>query len=79
MQYAKGYFFTTISALNLKDCEAFLEKSPLESCNVPKDVNKGISGAPFSGYRVLNQKHTKLYSLRPFFFTSEPKSVPNGY
>ncbi|MBA0844807.1 hypothetical protein Goarm_005753, partial [Gossypium armourianum] len=76
---AKGYFFTTISALNLKDCEAFLEKSPLESCNVPTDVNKGISGAPFSGYRVLNQKHTKLYSLGPFFFTSEPKSVPNGY
>ncbi|KAL1102386.1 hypothetical protein V6Z11_D05G359400 [Gossypium hirsutum] len=69
---AKGYFFRKISALNLKDCEAFLEMSPLESCN-------RISGAPFSGYRVLNQKHTKLYSLRPFFFTSEPKSVPNGY
>ncbi|XP_016684031.1 protein SEED AND ROOT HAIR PROTECTIVE PROTEIN [Gossypium hirsutum] len=58
---------------------AFLEKSPLESCNVPIDVNKGISGAPFSGYRVLNQKHTKLYSLGPFFFTSGPKSVRNGY
>ncbi|PPR85904.1 hypothetical protein GOBAR_AA34784 [Gossypium barbadense] len=44
---AKGYFFTTVSALNLKDCKAFLEKSPLGSCNVQTDVNKGISGVPF--------------------------------
>ena len=83
---AKGYFFATVSSLSLldkslklKDCKAFLESSPLETCNVPTDVNKGITGSPFSSYRVLTEKPTKLYFVGPFFFTSEPKSVPNGY
>ncbi|XP_022717827.1 proline-rich protein 3-like [Durio zibethinus] len=84
---AKGYFFATVSSLSvadkslkLKDFKAFLERSPLETCNVPTNVNKGITGAPLSvSYRVLNEKHSKLYSVGPFFFTSEPISVPNGY
>ncbi|XWS27483.1 hypothetical protein CRYUN_Cryun26dG0119100 [Craigia yunnanensis] len=83
---AKGYLFTTLSSLSLvdkslklKDCKAFLESSPLKTCNVPTDVNKGITGAPSSSYSVLNEKHTKLYSVGPFFFASEPKSVPNDY
>ncbi|XVF79386.1 hypothetical protein PTKIN_Ptkin14bG0218100 [Pterospermum kingtungense] len=83
---AKGYFYATVSSLNdsnlkLKDCKAILESSPEPKCNVPTDVNKGITGFPISGdvYRVLNDKHTKLYSAQPFFYTSETKSVPNGY
>ncbi|XVF79383.1 hypothetical protein PTKIN_Ptkin14bG0217800 [Pterospermum kingtungense] len=83
---AKGYFYATVSSVNeslkLKDCKAFLESSPENNCNVPTDVNKGITGFPISGdvYRVLNDKHTKLYSAQPFFYTSyEPKSVPNGF
>ncbi|XVF79385.1 hypothetical protein PTKIN_Ptkin14bG0218000 [Pterospermum kingtungense] len=83
---ANGYFYATVSSLNdsnlkLKDCKAFLESSPEPKCNVPTDVNKGITGFPISGdvYRVLNDKHTKLYSAQPFFYTSETKSVPNGY
>ncbi|XVF18294.1 hypothetical protein REPUB_Repub11eG0008900 [Reevesia pubescens] len=86
---AKGYFFATVSSLSLvdkslkiKNCKAFLEKSPLESCNVPTDVNKGITGALLSGsYRLLNEKHTKLYSVGPFFYTpNQPISIPNnGY
>ena len=84
---AKGYFFATLSPLGLEhdqftkltDCKAFLESSPLETCNVPVDVNKGISGASLSDFRVLNQKRMELYSVGPFFFTSESNSVPNGY
>ncbi|XVF79369.1 hypothetical protein PTKIN_Ptkin14bG0216600 [Pterospermum kingtungense] len=82
---ANGYFYATVSSVNeslkLKDCKAFLESSPATNCNVPTDVNKGITGFPLTGdvYRVLNDKHTKLYSAQPFFYTSETKSVPNGY
>ncbi|XVF79368.1 hypothetical protein PTKIN_Ptkin14bG0216500 [Pterospermum kingtungense] len=83
---AKGYFYATVSSANkslkLKDCKAFLESSPEKNCNVPTDVNKGITGFPLCGdvYRVLNDKHTKLYSAQPFFYTPyESKSVPNGY
>ncbi|XVF79370.1 hypothetical protein PTKIN_Ptkin14bG0216700 [Pterospermum kingtungense] len=79
---ATGYFYATVTeSLKLKDCKALLESSPETNCNVPTDVNKGITGFPISGdvYRVLNDKHTKLYSAQPFFYTSESKSVPNGY
>ncbi|WRX07950.1 hypothetical protein QQP08_000437 [Theobroma cacao] len=84
---AKGYFFAPLSPLGLDDdsqlklteCKAFLESSPSETCNVPVDVNKGISGAPLSDFRVLNQKRMKLYSVGPFFFTDEANSVSNGY
>ncbi|KAB1203424.1 Proline-rich protein 3 [Morella rubra] len=46
---------------------------------LPVDVNHGISGAPlFLPY--LNDKHMKLYSVGPFFYTSKPQSVPKyGY
>ncbi|XWS76599.1 hypothetical protein CRYUN_Cryun01aG0190500 [Craigia yunnanensis] len=82
---AKGYFFAPLGLdvddqlTKLTDCKAFLESSPLETCNVPVDVNKGISGAPLSDFRVLEQKRMKLYSVGPFFFSSEPNSVPNNY
>ncbi|XVF79389.1 hypothetical protein PTKIN_Ptkin14bG0218400 [Pterospermum kingtungense] len=82
---AKGYFYAIVSSINeslkLKDCKAFLESSPETNCNVPTDMNKGITGFPISGdaYRVLNDKHTKLYSAQPFFYTSETNPAPNGY
>ncbi|KAK8509818.1 hypothetical protein V6N13_093663 [Hibiscus sabdariffa] len=84
----KGYFLARLSpsglddvdlSSKLGDCKAFLESSPLETCNVPVDVNKGISGAPLSGFRVLHHLGMKLFSVGPFFFTSEPNPVPNGY
>ncbi|KAK8654358.1 hypothetical protein V6N13_128327 [Hibiscus sabdariffa] len=86
---AKGYFFARLSPSGpdnagdklskLRDCKAFLESSPLETCNVPVDVNKGISGAPLSDFRVLDHMGMELFSVGPFFFTSPPNSVPNGY
>ncbi|XP_052170107.1 proline-rich protein 3-like [Diospyros lotus] len=85
---AKGYFLTTVSAQQLKaaggvtitECKAFLEKSPLESCKVATDVNKGISGAPLpSKYRLLSH-NIKLFSVGPFFYTPQSKSsVSGGY
>ncbi|XP_021280881.1 proline-rich protein 1-like [Herrania umbratica] len=81
---AKGYFFATLSQsglvdkLKLKDCKAYLESSPLKTCNIPTNDNKGIDGAPLSNFRVLNKK-MNLYSVGPFFYTSEAKSATNGY
>ncbi|KAF5455298.1 hypothetical protein F2P56_024893 [Juglans regia] len=83
---AKGYFLTKISPAFLKDnwkikeCKAFQYHSPLETCKVPIDVNHGMSGAPLSSYRVLEDKNMNLYSVGPFFYTTDPQtSLPNGY
>ncbi|CAL5423453.1 unnamed protein product [Camellia sinensis] len=78
---SEGYFSTTVSPYELEDawklteCKVLLEKSPLETCKVPADVNKGISGAPLSSFRLLKDENIKLYSVGPFFYTSEPKPV----
>ncbi|XP_038683428.1 proline-rich protein 3-like [Tripterygium wilfordii] len=82
---SKGYFFMKFcpSQLNrelkITECKAFLQSSPLETCKVATDVNKGISGALLSSYRILNDNKIKLYTLRPFIYTSETKPNPGGY
>ncbi|KAJ7973004.1 Pollen Ole e 1 allergen/extensin [Quillaja saponaria] len=86
----KGYFFTTLSKLSFPkigekynkiiECKVFVESSPLKTCKNPNNVNKGIKGALLSSYRILIDKKIKLYSVGPFFYTSEvPKPVPVGY
>ncbi|KAJ4719961.1 Pollen Ole e 1 allergen/extensin [Melia azedarach] len=81
----KGYFFAKLSpleltnSLKLTECNAFLEKSPSEICKIPTDVKKRVSGALLTSYRILNDNKVKLYSLKPFFFTSENESTPSGY
>ncbi|MBA0549088.1 hypothetical protein Golob_020146 [Gossypium lobatum] len=76
---SKGYYFATLypnelnhNKLKLAECKAFLEKSPLETCKVATDVNKGITGAPLSYRRLLDNKKMTLYSVPPFIFS-------NGY
>ncbi|PQQ14378.1 proline-rich protein 3 [Prunus yedoensis var. nudiflora] len=85
---AKGYFLATLSPSELQDkwklteCKAFLDYSPFQYCQVPTDVNQGITGHLLASYRILDTKNIKLYSVGPFFYTSEtePKSTPNnGY
>lgn len=89
----KGYFLAKLSPpktnylknaeWELKECKVFLEKSPFEECRVPLDINGGIKGAHIissSSYRHL--KNANLYSIEPFFYTSnEPKPVSDkkGY
>ncbi|KAE8660597.1 putative Integrase-type DNA-binding superfamily protein [Hibiscus syriacus] len=81
----KGYFFVPLSdsgrdKLKLRECKAHLKSSPLETCNVPSNVNKAIEGAFVSAFRVLNEKKSKLYSVGPFFYTSRAKPAPkHGY
>ncbi|KAG7970920.1 hypothetical protein I3843_07G110000 [Carya illinoinensis] len=73
---AKGCFLTKISPSQW----AFQYHSPLETCKVLIDVNHGMSGAPISSYRVLEDKNMNLYSVGPFFYTTDPQtSLPNGY
>uniref|UniRef100_A0A2C9WPE9 Uncharacterized protein n=1 Tax=Manihot esculenta TaxID=3983 RepID=A0A2C9WPE9_MANES len=73
---AKGYFFTTLypseisNELKIRECKAFLQDSPLHNCKVPTDVNKGISGALLSAFRLLKNNNMKLYSVGPFFYTT---------
>ena len=84
----KGYFYVTLSPAGLsderklKDCKAYLDHCPLETCNVPTNVNNGILGDMLASYIILNHSNTKLFSVGPFFYysSSEPKSsVPSGY
>ncbi|XP_039035718.1 proline-rich protein 3-like [Hibiscus syriacus] len=73
-----GYFFATLTRsdkLQLRQCKAFLKKSPLKDCQVPTDVNRGIGGAVLDSYRVLNHKKIRLYWVAPFYYTSDS----NGY
>ncbi|GMJ01047.1 hypothetical protein HRI_003774400 [Hibiscus trionum] len=78
---AEGYFFAPLSdlgrdKLKLRECKAYLKSSPLATCNVPANVNKAVEGALLSAFRVLNEKKTKLYSVGPFFYTSQAQPQP---
>ncbi|PON65843.1 Pollen Ole e 1 allergen and extensin family protein [Parasponia andersonii] len=81
----KGYFFSTLcrseiaEKRELKECKAFLELSPSETCNVPTNVNKGITGSLLSSYRLINDNNIKLFTVGPLFFTIQTNSVYNGY
>ncbi|KAJ9696566.1 hypothetical protein PVL29_008670 [Vitis rotundifolia] len=82
----KGYFFATLYPSEVEDdcklkvCKAFLETSPLETCDVPTDDNNGISGYPLDFYRSLSAKKMMLYSVKPFFYTPKPEPpISNGY
>lgn len=82
---SKGYFYTSLSLeeqgseLKINECKAYLESSPLDTCKVPSDVNNGISGAPLSSYRLIQNNKIRLYSVPAFFYTTQPKQAPNGY
>ena len=71
---AKGYYFATLSPAELEQgwrltkCKVFLEKSPLKSCNIPTDVNKGKTGTNLRSPRLL--KTMNLYSIPAFVYTS---------
>ncbi|CAH2057665.1 unnamed protein product [Thlaspi arvense] len=87
----KGYFLATLSPSEVKDyekvrikeCRAFLELSPADTCSFPTEINRGISGAILQKYRLLeNKSKTKLFTVGPFAFSPEEtqdKSIPNGY
>ncbi|XP_010506792.1 PREDICTED: proline-rich protein 3-like [Camelina sativa] len=91
---AKGYFLATLSSsevkdsyskkvMRIKECRAFLELSPSDTCSFPTEINRGISGAILQNYRLLEFKlKMKLFTVGPFVFSPEEthdKSIPNGY
>ncbi|KAI6674581.1 hypothetical protein NL676_002487 [Syzygium grande] len=73
---ANGYFSATLSPSEVEDdwkltrCKAFLESSPSETCKVPTDVNRGVTGALLSSYRLSKDKRMKWFSVGPFVYTS---------
>ncbi|KAJ4892533.1 Pollen Ole e 1 allergen and extensin family protein [Raphanus sativus] len=90
---AKGYFLATLSpsevkglkkkVIKIKECRAFLELSPADTCSYPTEINRGISGAILQTYRLIENKlKMKLFTVGPFVFSPEEtqdKSIPNGY
>ncbi|XP_044492759.1 protein SEED AND ROOT HAIR PROTECTIVE PROTEIN-like [Mangifera indica] len=79
-----GYYLVTLSPSEikhnwrLKECKAFLEMSPSETCNVPTDINNGTSGYLLAKHRLLKNKNIILFSVWPFFF-QEDITTSNGY
>ncbi|PON40518.1 hypothetical protein PanWU01x14_296540 [Parasponia andersonii] len=77
---ANGFFVVRFSVsqlirgFNVKDCKVYAEYSPLDSCNVPTDVNNGISGANLSLLNTLIDNIS--YTAGPFIYTS--KTNKNG-
>ncbi|CAK7348348.1 unnamed protein product [Dovyalis caffra] len=69
---AKGYFFATLSPNEMQDnwkvkeCKAFLELSPSETCKIPTDEKQGINGARLASYHYLSNKKMKLFTVGPF-------------
>ncbi|KAJ6729425.1 POLLEN OLE E 1 ALLERGEN AND EXTENSIN FAMILY PROTEIN [Salix viminalis] len=80
---AKGYFFATLSPYEMqenrkiKECKAFLDQSPLETCNVPTDAKQGITGALLASYHYLSDKKMKLFTVGPFVYSSAPTAGSN--
>ncbi|XP_010413258.1 PREDICTED: proline-rich protein 3-like [Camelina sativa] len=75
---SKGYFHVSLTDIkDLAYCRVKLYTSPIESCNNPTNVNKGLTGVPLSlyGYRFYSDKNLKLFSVGPFYYTG-PKAAP---
>ncbi|KAK2649546.1 hypothetical protein Ddye_017035 [Dipteronia dyeriana] len=46
--------------LKITECKVLLESSPLKTCKVPTNINKGLTGSPLHTYRLLKDKKMKL-------------------
>uniref|UniRef100_A0A7N0TTL6 Uncharacterized protein n=1 Tax=Kalanchoe fedtschenkoi TaxID=63787 RepID=A0A7N0TTL6_KALFE len=71
----KGMFMATLSLYEVektwdlkKDCKAYLHSSPLKTCHVATNVNKGLSGAPLKTYKSFAGQHMKVFYVGPFTF-----------
>lgn len=69
-----GFFLATFSGLeltnkliNLKECKAYLEYSPSQSCNVPTGV--GVNGANISLLHALSNENI-YYTVGTLTYTS---------
>ncbi|KAM7279623.1 hypothetical protein ACFE04_006757 [Oxalis oulophora] len=72
-----GYFLATLTKeqvakhkIKIKRCKVFLEESTSPTCEIKTDVNKGKSGALLSSYTKLVDNMINLYTVGPFFYTS---------
>ncbi|KAL1197833.1 Proline-rich protein 1 [Cardamine amara subsp. amara] len=76
---SKGYFHVTLTDIikDLLHCRVMLYTSPVETCNNPTNISKGLTGIPLSmyGYRYYADKNLKLFSVGPFYYTG-PKAAP---
>ncbi|CAL1398609.1 unnamed protein product [Linum trigynum] len=87
----QGYYFATLylsevmmsDDLKLKECKAFLENpssaTDTTTCDYPTDQNGGVSGATLTSHTVLEEKRMKLYTVKPFAYstTAGPASAPS--
>ncbi|ESQ39401.1 hypothetical protein EUTSA_v10001783mg, partial [Eutrema salsugineum] len=73
----KGYFYFITYGLshrmkNINDCKVKLASSPVSTCKTPTNVNKGVTGAPFSSdnSKFLSRDNLNLFTFKPFYFSS---------
>ncbi|KAL9224790.1 hypothetical protein vseg_000793 [Gypsophila vaccaria] len=71
-----GYFLINMSkyqsnSIVLRECRVHLETHPPGICNVPTDVNNGVSGASLGHYRTLDDS-SRLYSVPYFIYDASP-------
>ncbi|CAH2057663.1 unnamed protein product [Thlaspi arvense] len=80
----KGYFYFITYGLshklkNINGCKVKLESSPVSTCKIPTNVNKGVIGVPlsFDNSNFHSRDNLNLYTLEPFYFSSPvvPKPV----
>lgn len=85
-----GFFLVTLSvselrdkSINIQECRAFLEYSPLESCNDP--IRNGLTGAHLSLFHTYTNKI--YYNVGSLIYKSEThfsvpdynRPAPSGY
>ncbi|KAJ0259070.1 Pollen Ole e 1 allergen and extensin family protein [Hirschfeldia incana] len=80
----KGYFYFITYGLshkvkNINGCKVKLESSPVSTCKIPTNVNKGVTGASLSSNssKFISRDNLDLYTLEPFYFSCpvSPKPV----
>ncbi|KAK1566608.1 hypothetical protein Q3G72_001939 [Acer saccharum] len=62
----EGYFFATLpnsilnkDKLKITECKVLLESSPLKTCKVPTNINKGLTGSPRHTFTLIVSSMTR--------------------
>ncbi|KAJ8444010.1 hypothetical protein Cgig2_020856 [Carnegiea gigantea] len=72
----RGFFHINLGKYQLanyrlRSCRVFLEAPAPGICNVPTDINHGLTGAPLTNYRPLGDL-SALYFVGPFVYNPSP-------
>ncbi|XP_010671979.2 protein SEED AND ROOT HAIR PROTECTIVE PROTEIN [Beta vulgaris subsp. vulgaris] len=69
-EYTIGVAATLESGEKLIHCKVTLKSSPLKTCKVPTNINKGIKGFGLTSVKHTDNPKDKLFLVPALFFTS---------